>query len=215
VNALFSPNDNLPENCLYGPQYFCLRDEFIDVEKGPFRKTPKTLLITFGGTDPNDFTAQTLRAVQDICEREQMKIFVVTGPGYLHKARLKNYLKDFHWSDIEYVHQTGMMSAIMQQADMAICSAGRTVYELAHMRVPSIVMAQHEREHTHAFARPENGFEYLGVMIEFDALRLRERFATLLDKDHRRRLYDRMKQFRFRRNKKRVIKKILSLLEDE
>jgi len=213
VNALFIPDDGLPEKYLYGPDYFCLRDEFIDVDKSQFREVPKTFLITFGGTDPNDLTLQTLQVVQDICERKQIKIFVVTGPGYLHKAQLENYLKDFDRSAIEYVHQTGVMSAIMQQADMAICSAGRTVYELAHMRVPSIVIAQHAREHTHPFSRPENGFEYLGVMGKFNAARLRESLSMLLNMANRRRLYDRMKQFRFGRNKKRVVNKILSFLE--
>ena len=213
VNALFAPKKGFPEKYLYGPEYFCLRDEFIDVDKRCFRKDPKILLITFGGTDPNDLTLQSLKAVRDICKRQNIRIFVVTGPGYLHKANLEHYLKGLVTKSIEYIHQTGIISSIMQRSDLAICSAGRTVYELAHMRVPSIVLAHHEREHTHTFARPENGFEYLGVMDPFDSQKVREGFEMLLDHKHRRRLYERMRRFRFGRNKKRVIKAIMSLLE--
>jgi len=215
VNALFPYQDGLPENCLYGPDYFCLRDEFLGVHRSRFRRIPKNVLITFGGTDPNDFTMQTLLSLQEICTNRNMMIFVVTGPGYFHKEKLESYLNSFDKCTIEYIHQTGMMSAIMQKADIAICSAGRTVYELAHMRIPAIVLAQHEREHTHTFARSNNGFEYLGVMNPFDPVRLKEKFFSLLDTDHRHKLYRRMNRFRFSRNKNRVIKKILSLLEGE
>lgn len=215
VNALFFPDSDLPEKYLYGAQYFCLRDEFIDVDKSQFHKTVKNLLITFGGTDPQNYTLKTLCSVAEICERNRIKIFVVTGPGYLHRAELETYFHNNPNDRIEYIHQTGMMSAIMQQCDLAISSAGRTVYELAHMRVPAVILAQHTREHTHTFARPENGFEYLGVMDDFDTGRLRDCLLRLLDSGYRRTLYDRMKQFHFGRNKKKVIRKILELLDEE
>jgi spore coat polysaccharide biosynthesis predicted glycosyltransferase SpsG len=213
VNALFSPDVTLTKKYHYGSHYFCLRDEFIGVDKNRFRRRPKTLLITFGGTDQNDFTLQSIQALKDICELKSIKIFVVTGPGYLHKAKLENYLESLENNDIEYIHQTGMMSAIMQQSDIAICSAGRTVYELAHMRVPAIVLAQNEREDTHSFARDENGFEYLGLMKVFDTEKLRERFFLLLENDHRYNLFNCMENFCFERNKNRVINKILALLK--
>jgi spore coat polysaccharide biosynthesis predicted glycosyltransferase SpsG len=107
------------------------------------------------------------------------------------------------------------MSSIMEKADLAISSAGRTMYELAHMRVPSIIMSQHEREETHTFARAENGFEYIGLMNPFNSQRLIESFNKMLDTQNRKRLYDCMKKFRFERNKKRVIKRIMALLDEE
>jgi spore coat polysaccharide biosynthesis predicted glycosyltransferase SpsG len=51
----------------------------------------------------------------------------------------------------------------MANADLAISSNGRTVYELAHMNVPGIVIDQHVREGTHHFACEENGFVNLGL----------------------------------------------------
>lgn len=215
INALYSSKQPSPEKYLYGHEYFCLRDEFAAVEKRNFNKTVKNLLITFGGTDPSNFTLQTLESVLKRCKENEIRLFIVTGPGYLYKDRLIAFLSSIDYKAVEYIHQTGIMSSIMEKADMAITSAGRTVYELAHMRVPAIIMAQHDREDTHTFARLENGFEYIGPMNPFDSSRLIVSFNKMLDPQYRKRLYDRMKNFRFERNKKRVIKKIIALLDEE
>ena len=54
------------------------------------------------------------------------------------------------------------MAKYMQKADMAVSSQGRTVYELASQRVPTIVLAQNDREYRHEFAFLKNGFINLG-----------------------------------------------------
>ncbi len=215
VNAIYPPIENMPDKSLCGYAYFCLRDEFHDVRKRRFRGKPQNLLITFGGTDPNNFTLNTLRAVEDICKDNQMKISIVTGPGYLHREKLLEHLSGLSYRNYEYVHKTGVMSSIMERTDLAISSAGRTVYELAHMRVPAIILAQNAREHSHFFARPENGFEYIGFMDSFHSEKVTNAFHKMLDPQYRKSLHSRMKQFHFERNKKFVIRKMLSLLEDE
>ncbi len=216
INALYNEDDCLPGHFLCGYKYFCLRDEFLNVQKSHFRKKVKNLLITFGGTDPNNYTIITLSAIIDICKERNIKIFIVTGPGYLHKKDLEQYLNNMGYSNYEYIHKTGIMSAIMEQSDIAISSAGRTIFELCHMRVPSIILSQNEREDTHFFAHPDYGFEY----IEFNNGCINKKtflkaFFKLLDTEYRRSLYERMKQFYFEHNKRRVIKKILTILEDK
>ena len=49
---------------------------------------------------------------------------------------------------------------------MLFRSPGRTVFELAAMGVPAIVLAQNERERLHTFAQMENGFLNLGLGAE-------------------------------------------------
>ena len=213
VNALYPHTDQTPGNHLCGPDYFCLRDEFAEVKKHQFHKQVRSLLITFGGTDPNNFTLRTIQTLYDRCLRHQIFIYLVTGPGYLHKAELENHLRKLDKSTFEYIHQTGVMSAIMEKADIAVSSAGRTVYELAHMRIPSVIMSHHEREDSHTFARQENGFEYIGVMNPFDSDRLMAAVNRLIDVNQRKTLHDNMKRFRFERNKSRVVNRILGLLE--
>ena len=215
INAVYPTDETLPEQFLCGSNYFCLRDEFLEVKKGRFHENPQNLLIMFGGTDPKNFTFKTLSAVQRICEDNEIKILIVTGPGYQHHEKLLDYLSRMVYQNHEYVHKTGVISSIMEKADFAISSAGRTVYELAHMRVPAIIIAQNDREKTHFFARPEYGFEYIGYMDLFDSGKMLSAFKRLLDSEYRKTLHLRMKQFHFERNKKQVIRSILSLLEEE
>ena len=51
----------------------------------------------------------------------------------------------------------------MRDADIAITSNGRTIYELAFMGIPTISIAQNDRETLHVFARYKKGVEYLGI----------------------------------------------------
>lgn len=100
--------------------------------------------------------------------------------------------------------------------DLAICSAGRTVYELAHMHIPSIVLAQHEREARHTFARADHGFAYMGIMRKFNAGRLRKVFVELIDEPERRqRPVTTPSRILSRRTKPRSVSGILKLLKKE
>ena len=51
----------------------------------------------------------------------------------------------------------------MKEADLALIGQGRTIFEVASMGVPSVVLAQNEREATHGFASMEHGFLNLGL----------------------------------------------------
>jgi spore coat polysaccharide biosynthesis predicted glycosyltransferase SpsG len=51
----------------------------------------------------------------------------------------------------------------MHQADIVFTSAGRTVYEIASIGTPMIVLAQNHRELQHTFARSDNGIINLGL----------------------------------------------------
>ena len=67
----------------------------------------------------------------------------------------------------------------MSRADVAFSSAGRTLYELAHMRVPTIVLAQNALELKHTFGGPEHGFLPLGLGSEASEQAIRSAFFAL------------------------------------
>ena len=201
----------------YGRRFFCLRDEFLTAERNVFRpgfgRGSGCLLVTFGGTDQPDFTRQTLDLVEPLCRERGVAVRVVTGPGYAHRDSLAEHVARLDNPLIRFEYATNIMSRMMEGADLAICSAGRTVYELAHMRVPGIVLAQHAREAQHTFARARNGFVYLGIMRDFRPGRLEQAFRRLLDDPERRRaLYERQSRIDFRANKTKVVKSILGLI---
>jgi spore coat polysaccharide biosynthesis predicted glycosyltransferase SpsG len=214
VNALYDADRLLGPHVLYGYRYFCLRDEFLHSRRNLFRHPAQKALVTFGGTDHSDFTRKTLDALLPLCRAQGITMHLVAGPGYAHREALEKHLAELAEPLVHFTAATNVMSQVMEGADLAVCSAGRTLYELAHMRIPALVLAHHEREAMHTFARQGNGFEYLGHMARFDAEAMRKAFLRLLDKGHRHELYARMARFDFTRNKGKVVKRIVSLLRD-
>ena len=216
INALYSGTMNADPHYLYGFRNFCLRDEFVLARKREFSATLGRVLVTFGGTDVDNFTRQTLETILPLCRKHGIAIAVVTGPGYAHKdelaSRMAEIAADPENPPVEFTHATNVMSRYMEQSDIALCSAGRTVYELTHMRVPAVIMSHHEREDMHSFARSRNGFLYLGIMAPFRQADLLAAFEKLLDTRLRRELFLRQSRFDFSQNKTHVMGKILALL---
>ena len=214
INALYEEASG-SERVVCGPAYFCLRDEFLEARRNPLRDCVHTLLITFGGTDQNDCSRRVLNIVEPICRAYGIAVRIVAGPGYLHRAAMEEHLKVLGNPLVQFTWATNVMSRMMEGADLAICSAGRTVYELAHMRIPAIVLAHHEREARHTFARPRNGFAFAGLMQKISDAKIRNVFLAMLKQDRRARFWARQDQLNFVPNKARVINLIQSFLDSE
>lgn len=212
INALYDAREDSPRvRC--GPDYFCLRDEFVHARRNPLRAQARTLLISFGGTDQRNETLRVLNIVEPICRAFGIAIRIVAGPGYAHKDDLEKRLQELENPLISFTWATNIMSRMMEGADLAICSAGRTVYELAHMRVPGIVLATHEREARHGFGRPRHGFAFAGLMAEVSNTRIRNLFLAMLKQKRRALYWERQNQLSFAGNKERVIGLMLDQLE--
>jgi spore coat polysaccharide biosynthesis predicted glycosyltransferase SpsG len=116
---------------------------------------------------------------------------------------------------VAVTHATGVMSTIMGNSQFAITSNGRTVYELAHLNVPAIVVPQHEREGTHSFATEANGFIPLDTYsrgdTEKEIMPILKRVIT--DRHYRFQLYSRMLRFSFIESRETVLSAIRKLTE--
>lgn len=212
INALYE-NGRSTERLRCGPAYFCLRDEFVGAQRNALRPQVKTVLITFGGTDQRDCSRRVLKIIEPICRAYGIAVRLVAGPGYAHKEAMEAHLRKLENPLLEFTWATNVMSRMMEGADLAICSAGRTVYELAHMRVPGIVLAHHEREARHGFARPRNGFAFAGLMDRTGDGKIRNVFLAMLKQDRRARFWERQNRLNFTANKARVVGLMLDLLD--
>ncbi|MDR2573246.1 MAG: cytidine 5'-phosphate N-acetylneuraminic acid synthetase [Desulfovibrio sp.] len=212
INALYEDGENT-ERLRCGPEYFCLRDEFVDAARNDLRPRVKTVLITFGGTDSQDFSRRVLDVIEPVCRAYDIAIRLVAGPGYAHKAAMEEHLRKLDNPLVEFAWATNIMSRMMEGADLAICSAGRTVYELAHMRVPAIVAAHHQREARHTFARPCNGFAFLGILPKVSDAKIRNVFLAMLKYPRRARFFERQARLDFTGNKARVVELMLGMLQ--
>lgn len=212
INALYEKSGSTSRvRC--GPDYFCLRDEFAQARRNPLRPEVRTLLISFGGTDQHNATLRVLNIVAPICLAFGIAIRIVAGPGYAHKLALEQRLAELGNPLIRFTWATNIMSRMMEGADLAICSAGRTVYELAHMRIPGLVLATHAREAMHTFARPRHGFAFAGIMDRITDLRIRNMFLAMLKQKRRALYWERQNKLSFAANKERVVGLMLDQLE--
>ena len=163
------------------------------------------ILLAFGGIDHNDLTGRLLGCVQRVCEARNVHVYIVTGPGYRNYEPLSKRIAQM--SNVTLTHATGVISSIMEKVSLAITSNGRTVYEMAHMNIPAIVVPQHEREKTHEFSRPENGFVLLEPFNEgLTEENVEGTLISLLDnRSYRKSLFQNTVRFCFDNNKQNVL----------
>jgi len=161
-NALYEKTNPKPTH-KFGYEYECLNEKFYLYPPIEFRENPETLFICFGGVDQNNLTCRVLSTVPDLIKETTIdKIIVVVGPGYRYKEELDRIIANLE-EDIKVYQNVRNMPKLMKEADIAITSNGRTIYELTAMGIPTISIAQNDRETLHLFARYHPGIRYLGI----------------------------------------------------
>jgi len=102
------------------------------------------------------------------------------------------------------------MPAIMENADIALSSAGRTITELSSLGIPTICMAQNAKELTHTHTTPNNGVIMLGlgklVSIETLAAHLHE---LITNDELRFKLHTRAVEATGNRSNDRIVRRIM------
>lgn len=158
-NALFNDSKGRP-NVYSGEQYYIAPKIFMFYEPIKIKENVETVLITFGGADPQNYTDRLLRIISEDDKYRKYHFCVVLGKA---KNNIEQLMKYKDKQNIEVMYDIKNMPEVISKCDMAVTSRGRTVYELGILGVPSIVMSQNEREQQHGFACHENGYNYIGL----------------------------------------------------
>jgi spore coat polysaccharide biosynthesis predicted glycosyltransferase SpsG len=177
INDLYTDLQQLPRHW-YSVQYSVVNPAFELVTPRPVPSpSVERVLISFGGTDPNDLTRKALSALK--MGAFAGEVTVVLGPGYGHGSfELGTYgLRGSIQRSVQN------MAALMREADLAITAAGRTVTELMMMGVPMIAMCQNTKELRHTHASSPFGVLNLGLGQHVDVSTLAHHVQMLMD-DH-------------------------------
>lgn len=165
VNALYPPR--LPaDHVLSGPEYFCLREEFLYARGRGASGEVTRILITFGGADEGDLSRRLIAVAGVWLVSRGITIDLVTGLGYARGEELERAAREISADRIHVRCATPRISDYMASADLAITSGGRTVLELASLGVPTMVICQNRRETTHSHLSSEQGVVNLGLRTE-------------------------------------------------
>jgi UDP-2,4-diacetamido-2,4,6-trideoxy-beta-L-altropyranose hydrolase len=133
---------------LFGPRYALLRREFWRWRgwKRPIAQTARRLLVTLGGSDPDNLTLRVLRALRALPESAELEVRIVAGPANRHLASLENELLGAPEAWRLLAAPTDMPELIAW-ADLSVSAAGSTCWELAFLGVPfvTVVLAENQR----------------------------------------------------------------------
>lgn len=152
VNALYPVSDDGSVNCSWGPEYATLRSEFQNLPQKPIRERAERILITFGGTDPAGLAGRCAHLLSS--DLPEVEVCVVPAPGASAEA---------YPSTVRVATEPVSMAREMLEADLAVTSAGRSVYEAATTGTPVVVLAANAREATHAHLGYDSGVVFLGI----------------------------------------------------
>jgi len=131
-----------PADCaiLVGPDYVLLRPVYSESRRAsaPKLRAPAlNLLVSFGGSDPQNATGLILRMLKNIA-RPQWRIRVVLGPSFVHHDAITKLAQN--WQALEIERSPGDLFACMHWADAAISASGGTMWELCFMGLPFAVL---------------------------------------------------------------------------
>jgi UDP-N-acetylglucosamine 2-epimerase len=167
-----------------GIQNFSIRKEFYSYIPTDLKNKPKNILITFGGTDPLNYTELILQFVCKFEINNKYVIFVVLGLGYNNKVNIINKYNNIN--NINLIEHVTNFPEIMHKCDIAFSSQGRTACELIYMNIPTMCFAQNIREILHDYCSEENGIYNIGMLKDLrndhDMIYIKECFTEFINK---------------------------------
>ncbi|MFX1337554.1 MAG: glycosyltransferase [Promethearchaeota archaeon] len=156
VNAVFAFSENqesfnynnLRTKYYTGLKYFPLHSKFQEVPKKKVNKKVSKVLITFGGSDPNNFSGKLVSSLKQL---DLNVIYtLILGAGY-SKENYHDIMRE-KFDNLIIKTNIKNMNEYLIETDICICSAGNTVIEALVCGVPCIVLPQTKLESERAKA---------------------------------------------------------------
>lgn len=140
ASADLYPSLGASTRMLLGPRYALLRREFATWQgwKREIPATARNVLVTMGGSDPDNFTQKAVEGLQAVKE-ENLRIRVLVGGSNPHFASLEK-LRTVSGNGIQLVRDATDMPEQMRWADLAVAGAGSACLEMCLMGLPALLI---------------------------------------------------------------------------
>jgi spore coat polysaccharide biosynthesis predicted glycosyltransferase SpsG len=126
---------------LLGPEYLLLRREFLEAAPRASTSTAiRKILITMGGSDPENFSERTINGVRQVRQRG-WKVRLIAGPANPHLEKVKMAVRGI---DAELLPAVDNMAEHVAWADIAFTVEGGTLWEILYMGVPVICWSRED-----------------------------------------------------------------------
>jgi len=178
---------------LIGTKYALLRPQFSENREKALNKRKlysgiQRILISFGGADNKNHSAEVLDLLDKIELSHEPIIDVVLGQGAKHVKELKALAKQYKAS-INILHNVDNMAEIMLAADISFGAAGSTSWERCVMALPTIMFVDAENQSLIAGNLQQAGAASVFQSYETDSPGLT---TEILDLDSKSKQYERM-----------------------
>jgi spore coat polysaccharide biosynthesis predicted glycosyltransferase SpsG/CMP-N-acetylneuraminic acid synthetase len=174
-----------PEGFYAGPAYAILREQFRGRAK-EVRQEPRLVLLSFGGSDPQGLTLKAARALSAL--DPAVDLLAVAGPAFAGRAELEALAQRLPRRLRIIQEAGGHIAELMLEADVMVGSGGMSVYEIAALGTPGIILGQNAREDRRMLEFARHGtVTYLGLGTDVDDATLAGAVAALLADASRRR----------------------------
>ena len=124
-----------------GFKYFILREEFENSFRKKVKNKSPRVLISLGGSDPENHTSIFLESLLSLKFKGNIKIVVLLGPGFIYHDEIYDYIQRNNL-EIEVISNPSNVISIFKTIDLGIISFGVTAYELAALDVPALYFAE-------------------------------------------------------------------------
>ncbi len=181
ADAGLYPDRGSATRLLTGSRYVLLRREFWPLrgQNHEIRKKADRMLITMGGSDPENITGRILESLRGL--ESQLTVMAVVGAANPHLDNLKTIFDGFN-PESRLMSNVREMSDLMKWADFAIIAAGSTCWEMAFMGLPSLMFVLAENQKLNAESLAECGLSVnFGSPHQFDWELLNSHVLSLMD----------------------------------
>jgi UDP-2,4-diacetamido-2,4,6-trideoxy-beta-L-altropyranose hydrolase len=166
---------------LLGTRFALLRSEF-HRWYGVSRHCPdvaRKILVTLGGSDADNATLKIIESLEQVSTPD-LEVRVVVGPLNPHLAELRSRMDSVSSRVLLQTDATDIAS-LMAWADLAVAGGGMTSWELAFMKVPTLVLTLSESQSEVARALDEFGSaRSLGSPSDLDRDQLAQAILRLM-----------------------------------
>ena len=129
---------------LLGPKYFPLREEFNNItKKSSTVNSVNNILITMGGSDPNQITIKVIKALSKLNTKYHLMV-VLGSLSLISEEQIKALLSNYGGS-FQVIKNGQNMAELMYESQLAITNSGLTKYEMANMGLPAIVISNNSK----------------------------------------------------------------------
>lgn len=226
-DILIKPNFNTRVKHLYsgttrylaGKGYIILGKQFeaFDREQRAIPTEPKSILVCFGGSDPENLTPRLIPILERIAFK--LRIDLVLGASFGSVSEIERLVSRQERYSLH--KNVANMAQLMWGADLAVISGGTLMYEACTLGTPAAIISQNREQDDEARLFEQKGaIVYLGLYNKIDDTKIGQKIKAILsDVSLRSRLSQAAKKMIEPRGAERIAKIIIedligSLYED-